>query len=40
MKQNRNNFAKIQQLRFKADVSYKIDINIYQKIDSILRTIS
>lgn len=40
MNQNRNNFAKIQQLRFKADVSYKIDINIYQKIDSILRTIS
>lgn len=40
MNQARTDFAKIQQLRFKADVSYKIDINIYQKIDSILRTIS
>lgn len=40
MNQARTDFAKIQQLRFKADVSYKIDINIYQKIDSTLRTIS
>ena len=40
MNQARTDFAKTQQLRFKADVSYKIDINIYQKIDSILRTIS
>lgn len=40
MNQARADFAKAQQLRFKADVSYKIDINIYQKIDSILRAIS
>lgn len=40
MNQARTDFAKIQQLRFKADVSYKIVPDLYSKIDSLLRTIS
>lgn len=40
MNQARTDFAKIQQLRFKADVSYKIVPDLYSKINSLLRTIS
>lgn len=40
MNQARTDFAKIQQLRFKADVSYKIVPDLYSKIDSLLRSIS
>lgn len=40
MNQARADFARAQQLRFKADVSYKIVPDLYSKIDSLLRTIS